>query len=222
MLITVHDDAEAVARAAARIVAETIGGAERTRLALAGGSTPRRCHELLAAMPDLPWERVAIFFGDERCVPPDSPDSNYRMAADSLLDRVRAGSIHRIAGEQGAEAAAAAYEPLVAAAPLDLVLLGIGPDGHTASLFPGNPALDAAGYVTAVHRAPKPPPDRVSLTLRALREARRVVFLVAGADKENAVRQAQLGTVPAGLIGNAEWLVSREAAPSRRSVSDND
>ena len=213
MLITVHDDAESVARAAARIVVDTIRGAERTRLALAGGSTPRRCHELLATMPDLPWERVAIFFGDERCVPPDSPDNNYRMAADTLLDRVRAGSVHRIAGELGAEVAAAAYEPLVAVAPLDLILLGIGPDGHTASLFPGSAALGAAGYVTAVHGAPKPPPDRVSLTLRALREARRVVFLVAGADKKDAVRLAQLGTVPAGLISNAEWLVAKDAAP---------
>jgi len=213
MLITVHDDAESVARAAARIVVDTIRGAERTRLALAGGSTPRRCHELLATMPDRPWERVAIFFGDERCVPPDSPDSNYRMAADTLLDRVRAGSVHRIAGELGAEVAAAAYEPLVAVAPLDLILLGIGPDGHTASLFPGSAALGAAGYVTAVHGAPKPPPDRVSLTLRALREARRVVFLVAGADKKDAVRLAQLGTVPAGLISNAEWLVAKDAAP---------
>ena len=213
MLITVHDDAESVARAAARIVVDTIRGAERTRLALAGGSTPRRCHELLATMPDLPWERVAIFFGDERCVPPDSPDSNYRMAADTLLDRVRAGSVHRIAGELGAEVAAAAYEPLVAVAPLDLILLGIGPDGHTASLFPGSAALGAAGYVTAVHGAPKPPPDRVSLTLRALGEARRVVFLVAGADKKDAVRRAQLGTVPAGLISNAERLVAKDAAP---------
>lgn len=212
--LRIHDDAEAVAAAAARIVAETIRGADRTRLALAGGSTPRRCHELLAAMPDVPWARVAIFFGDERCVPPDSPESNYRMAADTLLDRVRMGSVQRIAGELGAEAAAAAYEPLVAAAPLDLILLGIGPDGHTASLFPGNPALDALGYVTPVHGAPKPPPDRVSLTFRALREARRVVFLVAGEDKRDAVRQAQRGLVPAGLIANGEWLVTRDAAPS--------
>lgn len=211
--LQVFDDAEAVAAAAARIVTAAIREQGRTRLALAGGSTPRRCHELLAAIPDLPWERVTIFFGDERCVPPDSPDSNYRMAADTLLDRVRTGAVHRIQAELGAERAAAAYASLVAAAPLDLVLLGIGPDGHTASLFPGNPGLDATGYVTAVHDAPKPPPDRVSLTLRALREARRVVFLVAGADKREAVRRAGEGTVPAGLIANAEWLVTRDAAP---------
>ena len=161
----------------------------------------------------MPWERVTIFFGDERCVPPESPESNYRMAAQTLLDRVTMGAVHRIAGEQGAETAAAAYAPLVAAAPLDLVLLGIGPDGHTASLFPGNPALAATGHVTPVHDAPKPPPDRVSLTLRALREARRVVILVAGADKRDAVRLAQAGRVPAGLIDQAEWLVTRDAAP---------
>lgn len=222
MLTRTYDDASGVAAAAAAIVAETIRGAARTRLALAGGSTPRRCHELLAAMPGLPWERVAIFFGDERCVLPDDPESNYRMAAETLLDRVRAGSVHRIAGELGAEAAAAEYEPLVAAAPLDLVLLGIGPDGHTASLFPGNPALDATGYVTAVHSAPKPPPDRVSLTLRALGEARRVVFLVAGAEKREAVRQALLGTVPAGRVPHAEWLVDRAAAPDPGSAGESD
>ncbi|HEY8656107.1 MAG TPA: 6-phosphogluconolactonase [Candidatus Limnocylindria bacterium] len=208
----VFDDAEGVAAAATRIVAELVRGQDAVRLALAGGSTPRRCHELLAAMSGVPWERVTIFFGDERCVPPDSPESNYRMAADTLLDRVRMGAVRRIAVERGAEAAAAAYAPLVAAAPLDLVLLGIGPDGHTASLFPGNPGLDAAGYVTAVHRAPKPPPDRVSLTLRALREARRVVFLVVGADKRDAVRRAHEGSVPAGLIAGAEWLITRDAA----------
>ena len=211
--VQVFDDLEAVAAAAARIVAETIREHDRTRLALAGGSTPRRCHELLAAMPGVPWPRVAIFFGDERCVPPESAESNYRMAADTLLDRVTVGAVHRIAGELGADAAALAYAPLVAAAPLDLVLLGIGPDGHTASLFPGNPGLDATGYVTAVHDAPKPPPDRVSLTLRALREAQRVVILVAGADKKDAVRLALAGSVPAGLIPNAEWLVTKDAAP---------
>ncbi|GAC1457210.1 MAG: 6-phosphogluconolactonase [Candidatus Limnocylindrales bacterium] len=206
-------DLEAVATAAAEIVARTIRERDQTRLALAGGSTPRRCHELLAAMPGIPWERVTIFFGDERCVPPESPESNYRMAAETLLDHVTVAAVHRMHGELGAEAAAAEYEPLVSAAPLDLVLLGIGPDGHTASLFPGNAGLDATGFVTAVHDAPKPPPDRVSLTLRALREARRVVILVAGVDKRDAVRSARAGSVPASLIPTAEWLVAADAAP---------
>ena len=118
-----------------------------------------------------------------------------------------------MAAELGPEEAAARYEALVAAAPMDLVLLGIGPDGHTASLFPGNAALGASTYVVAVHGAPKPPSDRVTLTLRALREARRVIVLVAGRDKADAVRRAMAGEVPAGMIPGAEWLVTRDAAP---------
>ena len=92
------------------------------------------------------------------------------------------------------------------------MLLGLGEDGHTASLFPGNPALEAAGWAVAVHGAPKPPPDRVSLTLGCLRNARRVIFLVTGAEKAEALRRAQAGQVPAGLIPGAEWLVDEAAA----------
>jgi 6-phosphogluconolactonase len=120
-------------------------------------------------------------------------------------------TVHRIPGELGPEEAAAAYEPIVAAAPLDLVLLGIGTDGHTASLFPGNAALAATGYVVGVRNAAKPPPERVSLTFRALREAKRVVILAAGADKKDAVRRAFMGEVPAGMIERAEWLVTADA-----------
>ena len=97
--------------------------------------------------------------------------------------------------------------------PLDLVLLGVGEDGHCASLFPGNPALGAPGWAVAVHGAPKPPPDRVSLTLGCLRNARRVIFVATGAAKANAVRRAMAGEVPAGMIPGAEWVVDREAAP---------
>ena len=161
---------------------------------------------------DLPWGRVTVLFGDERCVPPSDADSNFRAAAEALLDRAAPATVHRIPGELGPEAAAALYEPLVAAGPLDLVLLGIGPDGHTASLFPGHPALDAPGLVAAVRGAPKPPPERVTLTLRALRGATRVIFLVSGSDKRDAVRRAQAGLVPAGMIPDAEWLISRDAA----------
>ncbi len=201
---------EELARAAAKIVADRIRGAPRTRLVLAGGSTPRRAYELLAAM-DLPWGRVTVLFGDERCVPPSDPESNYRSANDALLAKASPAAVLRMPAELGPDEAAKLYEPFVAAEPLDLVLLGIGPDGHTASLFPGNPALNATSYVTGVRDAPKPPPDRVSLTLRALREARRVVLLVAGADKKDAVRRARAGEVPAGMIPNAEWLVTKDA-----------
>ena len=198
-----------------RVVAEAIAGAIRdrdaTRFALAGGTTPRGCYERLARL-DVPWPRVTVFFGDERCVPAGDPESNFTQAG-ALLQHVAPAAVHRIPAELGPEAAARAYEPLVAAAPLDLVLLGIGQDGHTASLFPGNAALDATTRVAAVFGAPKPPPQRVTLTLRTLREARRVMIMAAGSDKADAVRRALAGQVPAGLIDNAEWFVTTDAAP---------
>jgi len=216
--VRVLDDAGAVAAAAAELVAasiaETAPGAGPWTLVLAGGSTPRRAYQLLAGWGSpLPWGRVTILFGDERCVPPDDPESNYRLAREELLDRVHPGSVHRMAGELGAEEAAARYDAVVRTlGPLDLVLLGMGPDGHTASLFPDHPAVAAEGCAVAVHGAPKPPPDRVSLTLPALRAARRVVFLVTGADKAEALALAGAGTVPSGMIPNAEYLVDRAAA----------
>ena len=156
---------------------------------------------------------MAVLFGDERCVPPDDPESNYWMAHEALLERVHPGTVHRMPGELGAEAAAERYDAVVrAASPLDLVLLGMGQDGHTASLFPGNPALRAPGGAVAVHGAPKPPPDRVSLTLEALRSARRVVLVVTGADKAEGLRGARRGDVPAGMVPGAEFLVDRAAA----------
>jgi len=219
--VRVLPDAEAVAREAADRVAEALGTGART-LVLAGGSTPRRAYQMLAEEP-LAWGRVRILFGDERCVPPDHPESNYRMA-EELLSRVHPGTVHRMPAELGAEAGAALYEEVVRAlSPLDCVLLGMGPDGHTASLFPGHPALAAGGYAVAVHGSPKPPPDRVSLTLRALRAAKRVLFLVTGADKAEALAMAQRGEVPAGLIPDALYLADPAAAGRlAHTVSERD
>ena len=181
---------------------------------LTGGTTPRQMYGVLAALP-VEWGRVSLLFGDERCVPPSDPESNYLMAKETLLSRVDAGAVLRIPGELGAEDAAALYDAAVGRMqPLDLVLLGIGEDGHCASLFPGHPALNATGWAVPVHDAPKPPPDRVSLTLGCLRNARRVIFLVTGAGKAEAFRKAQAGEVPAGMIPGAEWIVDREAAAS--------
>jgi 6-phosphogluconolactonase len=205
-------DADAVASEAAAIVAGEVSSGLST-LVLAGGSTPRRAYELLAEMPDVPWGRVTILFGDERCVRPFDPESNYRMAFESLISKVHPFSVTRIPGELGAETAARHYEWILSdLLPLDLVLLGIGEDGHTASLFPDSPALTAPGNVIAVHDAPKPPPDRVSLTLGVLRAARHVVILAAGAGKAEAVRLAREGTVPAGMIPHAEFLLDAAAA----------
>jgi 6-phosphogluconolactonase len=209
--VQTFDDPQSVAEAAAALVAQAIRGGVRS-LVLAGGSTPAHAYELLSEMP-LEWGRVAILFGDERCVPPDHPDSNYLMARRSLLDRVSPGSVHRMAGELGPDTAAALYEPIVRwLGPLDLVLLGMGPDGHTASLFPGHREVSAEGMVVGVRGAPKPPPERVSLTLGCLRQARRVVIIVTGADKAAALAAAARGEVPAGMIANAEYLVDRAAA----------
>jgi 6-phosphogluconolactonase len=200
-----------VARLAAETVAAALEGGARS-LVLTGGTTPRQMYELLAGMA-VEWGRVSLLFGDERCVPPDDPESNYRMVKETLLSRIDAGALLRMPGELGAEEAAAIYDAAVGRMqPLDLVLLGIGEDGHCASLFPGHPALSAAGWAVAVHDAPKPPPDRVSLTLGCLRNARRVIFMVTGAGKAEAFRKAQAGEVPAGMIPNAEWIVDQEVA----------
>jgi 6-phosphogluconolactonase len=203
--------AEEVAAAAAQEITAELWKGART-LVLAGGSTPRRCYELLSGKA-VEWGRITILFGDERCVRPDDPESNYRLARETLLDRAYPASVHRIPGELGPEAGAELYEPVVLRLlPLDLVLLGIGEDGHTASLFPDHPALRAEGWAVPVRQAPKPPPDRVSLSLAALRAARRVMVLATGADKASAVAKARRGEVPAGLIPHAEWLLDSAAA----------
>jgi len=202
---------EDVARAAADQIVAALDGGART-LVLAGGNTPKRCYELLAGA-EVRWGRVTVLFGDERCVPPDHPDSNYRLAKEVLLDRVAPATVHRIAGELGPDEAAAAYDGIVGAlAPLDVVLLGAGEDGHTASLFPGHPEVQATGFAVAVRDAPKPPPDRVSLTLPALQGARRVIVLATGAGKADAVARARRGEVPSGMIAGALWLLDRAAA----------
>ncbi|HEY8643068.1 MAG TPA: 6-phosphogluconolactonase [Candidatus Dormibacteraeota bacterium] len=206
-------DAAAVARAAAEAVRDALAGGART-LVLAGGTTPGLAYQELAGM-DVAWGRVTVLFGDERCVPPDDPESNYRMARETLLSRVVPASVHRMAGELGPDEAAAEYESVVRTLePLDVVLLGVGEDGHTASLFPGNPALEAASLVTGVRGAPKPPPERVSLTFRTLRSAHLVLVLATGAGKADAVVKARAGSVPSGMIDQARWLLDPAAAGS--------
>jgi 6-phosphogluconolactonase len=208
---TVVESPEEVAAAAATEIANEIRKGART-LVVAGGTTPLRCYELLADM-DVRWGRVTVLFGDERCVPPDHPDSNYRMVRETLLSKVAPASVHRMAGELGPTAAARDYERVVGfLVPLDLVLLGVGEDGHTASLFPGHPALEADGWTASILNAPKPPPQRVTLTLAALRGARRVIMLATGAGKANAVALAKRHEVPSGMIAGARWLVDRAAA----------
>jgi 6-phosphogluconolactonase len=198
--LVVTADAEAVARAAATRVREAaaraFGRRGRFRLALSGGSTPRALYRALAAAPgSVDWSRTDLFFGDERVVPPDDPKSNYRMARESLLEPagVPAANVHRMAGEApDPDAAARAYEAELragAAEPwLDLVLLGMGPDGHTASLFPGSPALDEQVRLCVPNQAPVAPVHRLTLTYPVLLGAAEVLFLITGRDKAEALR----------------------------------
>jgi 6-phosphogluconolactonase len=209
--LTVLDSAEDVASAAAADIAEALRDGARS-LVLAGGATPRRCYELLSRM-EVEWGRVSILFGDERCVHPDHPDSNYRMVREALLDRVAPATVYRMAAELGPDEAAGLYAHVVAAvSPLDVVVLGVGEDGHTASLFPGHPALKATELAVGIRDSPKPPPQRVTLTLTALQSARRVIILATGAGKADAVARAKRHEVPSGMIAGARWLIDRAAA----------
>ena len=203
--------AEDVAEAAAAEIADALRDGART-LVLAGGTTPRRCYELLAEL-NVEWGRVAVLFGDERCVPPSDPESNYRMAKEALLDRAMPATVYRIPAELGPDEGADEYAEVVAnVAPLDFVLLGIGEDGHVGSLFPGHAALQADGLTVGVHDSPKPPPERVSLTLEAFRDAGRVLILATGKGKADAVALARRGESPSGMIAGARWLIDRAAA----------
>jgi 6-phosphogluconolactonase len=229
-------DAAAAGRAAAAWIADAAARAVAARgrfvVALAGGSTPRTAYALLAGelRDRVPWERVHVCFGDERCVPPDDPASNYRMARETLLDRVPipAPNVLRMPGElppdDGAARAERDLRALLGDDPadaLDVALLGVGGDGHTASLFPGGPALgERARWVVPAEAPPGVAPHwRLTLTLPVLCGAREVVVLAAGAEKRDAVRRAVAGEtppLPSALVRGREhtaWLVDAAAAP---------
>ncbi len=235
--LTTCADAEAAARRAAGEISRRLQSARRERgvahVALSGGSTPARAYELLAAELE-DWKDVDVWFADERCVGPDDEESNFRLARQTLLagaaglDEQR---VHRMIGELGPDEGARDYaEQLSEHAParddgsppaLDVIVLGIGPDGHVASLFPGAPTLDVGDdeLCLGVHDSPKPPPERITLTLTVLRAAERCVLLATGASKADAVN-AMLGEptrhVPASLLrrGRLSVIVDDAAAPA--------
>jgi 6-phosphogluconolactonase len=198
------DDAEAVARRGADVIVAAITSARalhgEAHLALAGGTTPRRCYELLSEMLG-DWTDIHLWYGDERCVAPDDPDSNALMVHEAL---VAPGAIeHLMPGELGPDAGAKAYAAELGDTVLDVTLLGIGPDGHTASLFPNHPLLDARGAAAGIHDSPKPPPERITLTLEKINESHRIVVLAAGAGKADAVARILAGpdrATPASLL----------------------
>jgi len=191
-------------------------------LVLAGGSTPRPVYQHLAATreaPGFPWERIDFFFGDERRVPPDDPESNFRMAEETLFSTVPvpAENIHRMEGESpDGEVAAARYEAVLPDR-LDVVLLGMGADGHTASLFPHSPALNETIRRVVPVRGPKPPVERITVTPAALAGARNLVVLVTGADKAPTVAAALEGPrdplrLPIQFAAEGLWILDEEAA----------
>jgi 6-phosphogluconolactonase len=225
--LRVFDDAQTLAEAAADLIVDRARYAIEERgwfnFALAGGSTPEPLYRLLTEPPyrsRIDWSRVHIFWGDERCVPPDHAKSNYRMAQESLLAHVPIpdSQIHRIIGELPPDEAAAAYRATLRAVlgadlRLDLILLGMGVDGHTASLFPGSAALDVRNEsAVAVHAPGQEIPWRVTLTPPVLNSARAVLFLVTGKDKAETLARLRSGEpLPAGRVksevGEVVWML---------------
>jgi 6-phosphogluconolactonase len=225
--LEVVKDAGALAARAAEIIAERLHTASYPfRLALSGGSTPRAAYQLLACK-DIDWNCVEFFFSDERFVPPDHPDSNYRMVRDTLLasELVRPRKLLVIPTDGTPESAADRYDEILrqqygagtleAGIPLfHLTLLGLGDDGHTASLLPGQPVLEERDrWAAAVPQGRAEP--RITLTYPALESSELILFLVSGAAKRDALAQARGGIGPAGGIkpqGEVLWLVDEAAA----------
>ena len=215
--LTVVADAEEAARLVAERLAEQarVGGG----IVLTGGSTPRHAYELAARLaPD--WSRTELWWGDERCVPPTDESSNYGMAKRALLDRLERepAAVHRMHGELGRDAGAEEYErELAGVGAFDLVLLGLGPDGHIASLFPGFPTLDVTDRNAIGSEAGHEPfVDRISLTLPRLCATRELLFLVAGEDKADAVARAFAGEPSQETPGS----LARATGGTTRAVLD--
>lgn len=236
--VRIGEDLQATAAAAAdrweALAAQAIRERGAFHVALAGGSTPRALYRLLATLPRrqrTDWRAVRIWFGDERCVPPDHPDSNYRMARETLLSPLDFPSarVHRMHGEDDPLTAASEYEALLrrhlpradrplAPPRLDLVLLGLGGDGHIASLFPGTAILDEESSLAAAVFVPQLSAWRISLTYPTIDAARQVMMLVAGADKADIVAAAfgaRAADYPVGRLrpgAGIEWYLDSAAA----------
>ena len=217
-LVVVDDAKEVAAVAAERLVRAAHDGGN---VVLTGGKTPEQAYEQ-AAKREPDWSKVDLWWGDERCVPPDDDNSNYGMAKRSLLDNLarQPRSVHRIKGELGKDEAAADYQRELDGATLDLLLLGVGPDGHVASLFPNAPTLRLRRKALPAEPGFEPFVDRVTLSLPVLRSAREVLFLLAGEEKADAARRAFAGApspdTPASLVraqsGPTTAILDRAAA----------
>lgn len=235
-VLTIFDETDELYEAAADQIAEVIRSAEPgqpVRVALCGGSTPRPVFRRLSSIPDMDWNRIRVYWGDERTVGPDHEDSNYRMTHETLLAHIpiRDDFVHRMRGEIDPEQAAKEYELLLQETfcleeegeipRFDLMLLGMGADGHTASLFPDTPALEETERLVVANPVPQQNTVRITLTLPVLNASRNVSFLVSGEDKAEALSEVfSDGDIsdkpPAALVqpwdGTLRWLVDRPAA----------
>jgi 6-phosphogluconolactonase len=249
MSIRIFDDLAAVSRAAAdeflRCCREAVAARGRFTVALSGGSTPRPLYQLLAGPPwkdQIDWGRVEVFWGDERCVPPTHPDSNYRMAREALLAHVPIppDHVHRMEGERpDHDDAARDYQAVLARVfgyaageppSIDLNLLGMGPCGHTASLFPHTAALNETARWVVPNFVPKLNADRITFTYPMIDRGREVVFLVCGADKADVLREVLEGPAdpqrlpsqgirPAGTL---HWFLDRAVAARLKQAARTD
>jgi 6-phosphogluconolactonase len=223
----VLDDPAAVARAAAERIAASaaarIAARGRFSLGLSGGRTPERLYRLLASSPlreAIEWPRVRLYFADERAVPPTDPASNFRMARETLIDHVAIPppQVHRLKGDYADLAAAAEEYEARLAEPIDLLILGLGEDGHTASIFPGSAAAREREHrVVVVTDSPKPPASRLTITPRVIDEAREVMMLATGSGKADAVARslaegADPLEVPAAFARSRGWWIDRDAS----------
>jgi len=234
--VHVFPDPKALSSAAAEaflaLSLEVISSSGRFAVALSGGSTPRRFFTLLASSPyqqSIDWTRIHLFWADERCVPADHPESNFKLLHDTLLAHVPVpeANVHRVHGEADPEQAAREYEREIRSffingemPSFDLIFLGVGEDGHTASLFPGSPSIhEKARIVVPVYLA-GPSLNRVTLTLPVINHAAHVIFLATGRSKSdvlhNILKEGNSQAYPAGLVrpeaGTLTWFLDQEAA----------
>jgi 6-phosphogluconolactonase len=232
----VDDLAQQAAAEFVRLAQLAIREKGRFAVALSGGSTPAALYSLLATpafSPQIPWRQVHLFWGDERCVPPHHPESNYRMVREALLSKIQipGANVHRMAGEKEPQVAAAKYEEELTdffqLAPgafprFDLILLGLGEDGHTASLFPGTDVLEERKRFVAANYVAKLNAYRLTLTSPVLNHGGVVMFLIAGASKAPIVKEIlrddeQAAGFPATQVqpidGRLVWLITEDAAP---------
>jgi 6-phosphogluconolactonase len=215
-VVTRVESVEEAARATSEVLGTAIASARTVRgeahVALSGGSTVGQAYRMLGAELD-DWSGVHLWYGDERVVPLDDPESTHRLATGTLN---APGAVwHPLAVDLGCEAAAAAYAEELGDTVIDIAINGMGPDGHTASLFPGHPQLHAEGVAVCVRDSPKPPPERVTLTLGKLNEARHIVLLVTGAEKAPTLARVLAGPdpeLPASLLARDRLEVIADAA----------